>query len=620
MSAPCEDGKPLPIEDYGLIGDCRTAALVGRNGAVDWLCWPRFDSASCFSALLGNASHGRWSIEPASAGATSTRSYRGDTMVLETVVETTDGDFAIIDFMPVSAPESSLVRIVEGRRGRPAVRMNMTLRFDYGSSIPWVTRLPDESGIVAIAGSNLVVLRSTTELRGEAMSTAANFTLREGERVSFVLTYGPSYRPPPAGFDPDAALRDTEAFWRAWSARCTYRGHRRDAVVRSLLTLKSMTCGETGGIVAAPTTSLPEQLGGPRNWDYRYCWVRDATLTLEALMGAGYYEEAGDWRNWLLRAVAGSPNDLQIMYGIAGERQLAEWEVPWLPGYQGAAPVRVGNAAAGQLQLDVWGEMSDALHLACEGGLASSGPAWSLLRAALEHLETIWNMPDDGIWEVRGGRQHFTHSKVMAWVAFDRAIKDAEKWAYEAPLERWRAVRDEIHRTVCEQGYNARLGSFTQGFGGEELDASLLLIPTVGFLSAQDPRIAGTIAAIERALLSDGLVLRYRTASGADGLPSGEGTFLACSFWLADAYQLQGRQAEANALVDRLLALRNDLGLLSEEYDTAAKRQVGNFPQAFSHLALVRTVLSLHDEGPVRRRLEGGTPAVPPGKRMKATS
>ena len=613
MSAPYEDGQPLPIEDYGLIGDCRTAALIGRNGSVDWLCWPRFDSASCFSSLLGNASHGRWLIEPASAGATSTRSYRGDTMVLETVVETTDGDFAIIDFMPVSAPESSLVRIVEGRRGQPAVRMIMTLRFDYGSSIPWVTRLPDESGIVAIAGSNLVVLRSTTELRGEAMSTAAEFTLREGERVSFVLTYGPSYRAPPAGFDPDTALRDTEVFWRDWAARCTYHGHRRDVVVRSLLTLKSMTCAETGGIVAAPTTSLPEQLGGPRNWDYRYCWVRDATLTLEALMGAGNYEEARDWRSWLLRAVAGSPDDLQIMYGIAGERRLAEWEVPWLPGYQGAAPVRVGNAAAGQLQLDVWGEMSDALHLACEGGLASSGPAWSLLRAALEHLETIWNMPDDGIWEVRGGRQHFTHSKVMAWVAFDRAIRDAEKWAYEAPLERWRAVRDEIHLTVCEQGFDARLGSFTQSFGSEELDASLLLIPTVGFLSVQDPRMAGTIAAIERELLSDGLVLRYRTASGADGLPSGEGTFLACSFWLADAYQLQGREAEANALVDRLLALRNDLGLLSEEYDTAAKRQVGNFPQAFSHLALVRTVLSLHDEGPVRRRLEKAASAAPPG-------
>jgi GH15 family glucan-1,4-alpha-glucosidase len=613
VSAPNEAGRPLPIEEYGLIGDCRTAALIGRNGSVDWMCWPRFDSASCFSALLGNASHGRWLIESASAGATSTRSYRGDTMVLETVVETTTGSFAIIDFMPVGAPESSLIRIVEGRGGHSAVRMNLILRFDYGSSIPWVTRLPDETGIVAIAGPNLAVLRSTTELRGESMSTAASFTLREHERVSFVLTFGPSYGPLPAGPDPDSALRDTEAFWREWAARCTYRGNRRAVVVRSLLTLKAMTYVETGGIVAAPTTSLPEQLGGARNWDYRYCWVRDATLTLEALMGAGYYEEARDWRNWLLRAVAGSPNDLQIMYGIAGERRLAEWEVPWLPGYQGAAPVRIGNAAAGQLQLDVWGEMSDALHLACEGGLASSGPAWSLLRGALEHLETIWNAPDDGIWEVRGGRQHFTHSKIMAWVAFDRAIKDAEKWAYEAPLKRWRAVRDEIHRTVCEKGYNARRGSFTQSFGSEELDASLLLIPTVGFLPAQDPRTAGTIAAIERELLSDGLVLRYRTASGADGLPSGEGTFLACSFWLADAYQLQGRLAEANALVDRLLGLRNDLGLLSEEYDTLAKRQVGNFPQAFSHLALVRTVLSLHDEEPVRRRLVDGPSTAPPG-------
>lgn len=604
--APDPNG-PLPIEDYGLVGDCTSAALVGRNGSVDWLCWPRFDSPSCFSALLGDARHGRWAIGPASGAGAASRSYRGDTMVLETVFETAEGAFALVDFMPVGRPESSLVRIVEGRRGRCDVRMNMTIRFDYGSTVPWVTRVADGSGIVSIAGPNLAVLRTTVELRGEDLSTAADFTIGEGERVSFALTYGPSHRPPPAPFDPAEALRDTEAFWTGWAGQCTYGGHRRDAVLRSLLTLKAMTYAETGGIVAAPTTSLPEQLGGSRNWDYRYCWVRDATLTLEALMGAGYYGEATAWSDWLRRTVAGSPNDLQIMYGIAGERRLAEWEAPWLPGYQGAAPVRIGNAASGQLQLDVWGEMMDALHLAREGGIASLSSAWSLQCRALEHLETIWHEPDDGIWEVRGGRKHFTHSKVMAWVAFDRVLQDAAKYGLEAPVERWSAVRDEIHRTVCEKGYDATLGSFTQSFGSRELDASLLLIPAVGFLPVDDPRVAGTIAAIERDLVSDGFVLRYRTESGADGLPSGEGVFLACSFWLADAYQLQGRDADANAVVDRLLALRNDLGLLSEEYDTAAKRQVGNFPQAFSHLALVRTALSLHEQAPVRELIEGSS-------------
>lgn len=595
---------PLPIEDYGLVGDCTSAALVGRDGSVDWLCWPRFDSPSCFSALLGDARHGRWAIRPGTEAFKSSRSYRGDTMVLETSFETAEGTFAIVDFMPIGRPDSSLVRIVEGRDGRCAVRMNMTIRFDYGSSVPWVTRLADGSGTVSIAGPSLVVLRTTAELRGQDLSTAADFTVGKGERVSFVLTYGLSHRPPPAPFDPVEALRDTEAFWTDWAGQCTYKGPRRDAVLRSLLTLKAMTYAETGGIVAAPTTSLPEQLGGPRNWDYRYCWVRDATLTLEALMGAGYFEEAKAWTDWLCRSVAGSPDDLQIMYGIAGERRLAEWEVPWLPGYQGAGPVRIGNAASGQLQLDVWGEMMDALHLAREGGITSLSSAWSLQCRALEHLETIWHQPDDGIWEVRGGRKHFTHSKVMAWVAFDRVLQDAEKYGLEAPVERWRATRDEIHRAVCEKGYDAALGSFTQSFGSKELDASLLLIPAVGFLSADDPRVAGTIAAIERDLVSDGFVLRYRTESGADGLPSGEGVFLACSFWLADAYQLQGRDAEANAIVDRLLSLRNELGLLSEEYDTTANRQVGNFPQAFSHLALVRTVLSLHMQAPVREQIE----------------
>ena len=594
---------PLAIEDYGLIGDCKTAALVGRNGSIDWLCWPRFDSAACFAALLGSAKHGRWSIIPGDRTAQSSRSYRGDTMVLETVFKSEGGVFAVIDFMPVNEPQSSLIRIVEGRRGRVPVRMNLTLRFDYGSTVPWVTRLSDGRGITAIAGPNLVVLRTAVEVHGEDLSTAADFTIGEGERVSFVLTHGPSHLPAPNPINAESALHDTESFWQDWAARCRYRGHRCEAVLRSLLTLKALTFADTGGIVAAPTTSLPEQLRGQRNWDYRYCWLRDAALTLIALMGAGYYDEAKAWRNWLHRAVAGSPHDLQIMYGIAGERRLVEWEVPWLPGYQGASPVRIGNAASGQLQLDVWGEMMDALHLAREGGIAPLESDWDLQRKALEHLELIWEHPDGGIWEMRGERRQFTHSKVMAWVAFDRMISDAEKYGLDAPLDRWRGAREEIHRTVCEKGYDESRGIFTQSFGSSELDASLLLIPAVGFLSVGDPRMARTITAIERELMSDGLVMRYRTESGADGLPSGEGMFLACSFWLADAYQMQGRDADANAMLDRLLSLRNDLGLLSEEYDTKAARQVGNFPQAFSHLTLLRTAMSLHHKEPLRNHL-----------------
>jgi GH15 family glucan-1,4-alpha-glucosidase len=595
---------PLRIEDYGLIGDCTTAALVGRNGSIDWLCWPRFDGAACFSALLGNSNHGCWSIAPSDPAYKSTWSYRGDTMILENVFTAQDGSFALIDFMPTNRFDSSVIRIVEGRSGRPRVRMRLTLRFDYGSAAPWVTRLSEGNGIAAIAGPNLVVLRTPVELKGEELSTIADFSISAGERVPFVLTFGLSHRAPPAAIDPDLSLNETEAFWREWSARCKYDGHRREAVMRSLLTLKALTFAETGGIVAAPTTSLPEQIGGPRNWDYRYCWVRDATLTLIALMGAGYYDEAIAWRDWLQRAVAGSPDDLQIMYGLSGERRLNEWEIPWLPGYRGSLPVRIGNAASDQFQLDVWGEIADAMHLAREAGLAPFVAGRSLQTVVLEHLETVWKEPDDGIWEVRGGRRHFTHSKVMAWVAFDRGIKDAEKFGYEAPIERWRAVRDEIHRTVCARGYNRALQVFTQSFDSSELDASLLLMPAVGFLPIDDPRITRTVAAIERELISDGFVLRYRSESGADGLPAGEGAFLACSFWLADVYQMQGRISEANALLDRLLALRNDLGLLSEEYDTEAGLQVGNFPQAFSHLALVRTALSLHYDEPLRNSIK----------------
>jgi GH15 family glucan-1,4-alpha-glucosidase len=603
MSTAAE-GQPLPIEDYGLIGDCRTAALVGRNGSIDWLCWPRFDSPSCFAALLGTPEHGRWLLAPRDAAARATRSYRGDTMVLETEFETAEGKAAVIDFMPQGAEPSSIVRIVEGREGRVPMRLHLTLRFDHGSTIPWVTRLADGGGISAIAGPNLAVLRTPVALRGEALSTAADFSASAGERIPFVLSYGASHKPPPAALDAEAALHATLAEWRRWARRCTYHGRWRDVVMRSLLTLKALTFAETGGIVAAPTTSLPEQLGGSRNWDYRFCWLRDATLTLVALMRAGYYEEAKAWRDWLQRSVAGSPGDIQVLYGLAGERRLPEWEVPWLPGYQGAAPVRIGNAASGQLQLDVWGEVMDALRLARDGGLASAASAWAMQCGALNHLEAIWRDPDDGIWEMRGGRRHFTHSKVMAWVAFDRMIRDAEKYGLEAPLPRWRATRDAIHATVCEQGFDAARGCFTQSFGAPELDASLLLIPAVGFLPIEDSRVAGTIAAIERELVVDGFVLRYRTESGADGLPAGEGVFLACSLWLADAHAMQGRWPEAQAMFDRICALRNDLGLLAEEYDVRAGRQVGNFPQAFSHLTLVSTAIGLSEHGPIRRSSE----------------
>jgi GH15 family glucan-1,4-alpha-glucosidase len=599
---------PLALEDYGLIGDCRSAALVGRNGSIDWLCWPRFDSGACFAALLGNARHGRWLIGPKDGGLASSRSYLGDTLVLETVFESEAGAFAVIDFMPTDRWDASVIRIVEGRRSKVPVQMRLTLRFDYGSSVPWVTRLPNENGIVAVAGPNLAVLRTPVDLIGADLSTKAEFMIGEGERAPFVLTYGASHLEPPGAVEAEAALADTLARWEEWASRCRQDGRRRPAILRSLLTLKALTFTETGGMVASPTTSLPEQLGGVRNWDYRFCWLRDATLTQVALMGAGYFEEAQAWRDWLHRSVAGSPEDIQIMYGLGGERRLNELELPWLPGYQGASPVRIGNAASGQLQLDVWGELMDALHLGREGGLAALPSAWALQRKATEHLETIWREPDDGIWEMRGPRRHFTHSKVMAWVAFDRMIRDAENYGLEGPIERWRKVRDEIHALVCAEGYDSERQSFTQSFGDKELDASLLLIPAVGFLPIDDPRVAGTIAAIERELVSGGFVMRYRTEAVVDGLPSGEGVFLACSFWLADAYQAQGRTAEAEALLDRLMALSNDLGLLSEEYDPTVKRLVGNFPQAFSHMALVRTALSLHDDAPLRSQIETEAP------------
>ena len=593
---------PSNIEDYALIGDCATAALVGRNGSIDWLCWPRFDSAACFAALLGGPEHGRFQVAPADAAYSVKRSYRDGSLVLETLFDCDGGQVALIDFMVPGAPCGSLVRIVEGRRGTVPMAMDLALRFDYGMSVPWVTRRKGGNGFVAIAGPELVVLRTPVELHGRDLRTAAEFTVREGDRVPFVMTHGPSHLPPPISLDADDALFATEEYWANWTGRGTYNGPWADVVHRSLLTLKCLTYAPTGGIVAAPTTSLPEALGGVRNWDYRFCWLRDATITLFAFMAAGYTDEAAAWAGWLHRSIAGSPDQVQIMYGIAGERLLQENEILWLPGYQGAAPVRVGNAAATQLQLDVYGEVMDALHQARSAKLLTSPQSWSLQAALLEHLEEVWQQPDEGLWETRGGRRHFTFSKVMAWVAFDRGIKDAEMHRLEAPLDRWRQVRDTIHATVCRDGYDEKLGSFTQSFGDPALDASLLLIAIVGFLPHDDARVQGTVRAIERDLLVDGFVLRYRTEGGGDGLPTGEGAFLACSFWLASAWHMQGRNAEAKALFERLLGLCNDVGLLSEEYDPRAKRMTGNFPQAFSHVALITTALTLAGEAQDRKQ------------------
>jgi len=602
----------LPIEQYALIGDCLTGALVGRNGSIDWLCWPRFDSGACFAALLGTSRHGRWLLAPQDGAARVERSYRGDTLILETVFTTVDGSVAIIDFMPIGREHSSVARVVEGRGGRVALKFELILRFDYGSATPWVTKLADDSGICAVVGPNTAVLRTPIPMVGRGQASVAEFSVGAGERLAFTLSWGPSHLAPPPAYDALAALGRTETFWRDWAARCEYQGAWRKPVLRSLLTLKALTYAPTGGIVAALTTSLPESLGGSRNWDYRYCWLRDATLTLIALMEGGYYEEAKAWRDWLQRSVAGNPDELQIMYGIAGERRLVEWTPSWLPGYQGAAPVRIGNAASDQLQLDVFGEVIGALHHARTRELATPESAWPVGIAFVEHLETIWDRPDDGIWEVRGGRRQFTHSKVMAWVALDRAIRDVEAFHLEAPVARWRALRERIHAEVCARGYDAKRGSFTQSFGNPELDASLLLIPQTGFLPIDDPRVTNTIAAIERELLVDGFVLRYQTGHGVDGLPPGEGAFLPCSFWLADAYNLQGRVADGRVLFERLLGLANDVGLLAEEYDPHARRQVGNFPQAFSHLSLIGSALNMARIGPTQQAANDEPPTQAP--------
>ncbi len=581
-----------PLEDYALIGDCETAALVSRDGSIDWLCWPRFDSAACFAALLGTPEHGRWLIEATEPGAARTRSYRDRTLILETQVETSTGAVTVLDFMPPRGRNSDIVRLVRGDRGRVRMRSELILRFDYGHTVPWVTRLPD-GAFRAIAGPDMVTLHTPVPLHGVDLTTVAEFDVAAGDSIPFVLTHGASHLPPPAVIDAYASLQHTETFWREWAGQAQSAGDWSDAVIRSLITLKALTYAPTGGLVAAPTTSLPEQLGGARNWDYRFCWLRDATLTLLALMNAGYYGEARAWRDWLLRAAAGAPAQLQIMYGLGGERRLTESTVEWLPGYASSQPVRIGNAAHGQLQLDVFGEVMDALHQARRGGLDAGDEDWGFQRAMLDHLAQVWTEPDEGLWEVRGGARHFTHSKVMAWVAFDRGIKAIETYGLEGPIDQWREVRAAIHRDVCTRGFNHDLNSFVQSFGSTELDAALLLIPTVGFLPPSDPRVRGTIEAVERRLLVDGFLRRYDPATSDDGVAGSEGAFLACTFWLADAYALSGRVSDARRLFERLLGLRNDVGLLSEEYDWVSRRLVGNFPQAFSHIALVNTAHNL---------------------------
>jgi GH15 family glucan-1,4-alpha-glucosidase len=594
----------LRIEDYALIGDCQTAALVGKDGSIDWLCMPRFDSAACFASLLGNPNNGRWLIAPRVETKQVRRSYRDDTLVLETEFETAAGVAAVIDFMPSRDKDPNLIRIVEGRKGRVPMRMELIFRFDYGSMVPWVHK--NDCGISAIAGPDAATVLSPVPLRGEDFRTVAEFTSEVGKRIPFSLNWHPSYRNGNNIVDTSAALRETECWWRDWTSRCTYRGHYREAVIRSLMILKALTYEPTGGIVAAPTTSLPEKLGGERNWDYRFCWLRDATLSLLALVNCGYTEEAGAWHGWLLRAVAGSPEEAQIMYGLAGERRLTEWELDWLPGYENSKPVRVGNGAHGQRQLDVYGEVFDALFQARKAGLVPNEQGWRVGKQLLKWLGVHWSEPDEGIWEVRGPRQQFVHSKVMAWVAFDRAVKSCEQHGQNDPqLARWRETRDAIHREVCEKGFDRKRQTFTQYYGSKGLDASLLLIPLVGFLPPDDPRMKGTLEAIGRELMRDGFIARYDTAETEDGLPPGEGVFLPCSFWYVDNLHLQGRQSESVALFEKLLALRNDIGLLSEEYDHTAQRMVGNFPQAFSHIGLITSALNLSQEprSPARQRV-----------------
>jgi GH15 family glucan-1,4-alpha-glucosidase len=593
----------LKIEDYALLGNMRTAALVGNNGSIDWLCMPRFDSGACFAALLGGPQNGRWLLAPSNQIRTTHRRYRGPTLVLESEFVTESGAVMVVDFMPIAEQHQKVdvVRIVQGLRGTVPMRMEAAFRLDYGHIAPWITHR--SHGLRAIAGPDALELRTPVPMRDEDSATVAEFTIAEGESVPFTLTWFPSHQQAPDARDPMQMLTDAEAWWRDWSSRCTITGRWRDLALRSLITLKALTYGPTGGIVAAPTTSLPEWIGGPRNWDYRFCWLRDATLTLSALLLAGYTEEAFAWREWAMRAVAGDPDDLQILYGLGGERRLPEAELPWLRGYEGSKPVRSGNAAHEQFQLDVSGEVMGAFYLGHRTGAGASLETWNLLTTLMAHLEEVWNNPDEGIWEVRGGRRHFTHSKLMVWLAFDRAARLVDEGYYPGPAEHWRTLRDQIHRDVCEKGFNQQRNAFVQYYGADTLDAALLMIPLVGFLPPTDPRVAGTVEAIRRELISGGLVMRYRSESSVDGLPPGEGVFLPCSFWLVDNLVMAGRRDEAEDLFERLTSLCNDVGLLSEEYDPVSGRMLGNFPQAFTHVSLVNSVHNLAiGEGHARQR------------------
>jgi GH15 family glucan-1,4-alpha-glucosidase len=581
-----------PIESYGLIGDCQTAALVCRNGSIDWLCWPRFDSDACFAALLGGANNGFWLIAPNDEAKSVRRRYRPDTLILETSFETKSGRMTLVDFMLPRGPSSDLIRIVTCDEGKVPVRMELALRFGYGATTPWVTRLEDGT-MRAVAGPDMVVLRTPAPFRGENFRTVAEFTLAKGRSMPFVLSYGGSHLAVPPAIDPRVALKNCEKFWRDWTATTKTDGIHAEAIKRSLITLKGLTYLPSGGIVAAPTTSLPEQFGSERNWDYRLCWLRDATLTLLAMMNAGIYDEAAAWRDWLQRAVAGSPDEMQIMYGLHGERRLTEWEVGWLPGYANSRPVRIGNAAHEQFQLDVYGELMDAFEQGRKGGLAGTEEGWELQRVLCDHVAEVWDKPDSGIWETRGPPQHFVYSKVMAWVTFDRAIKGLEAHGLEGPVEKWRQLRDRIYAEVCDKGFDGERNTFRAAYDSDQLDASLLLLAQTGFVPPDDARFVGTVAAIERDLLRDGFVMRYNTHGVDDGLRPGEGAFLACSFWLADAYVSIGRLADAEKLFRHLLGIRNDLGLLAEEYEPHERRQQGNFPQAFSHIALINTAFNL---------------------------
>jgi GH15 family glucan-1,4-alpha-glucosidase len=581
------------IEDYALIGDCETAALVGRDGSIDWLCWPAFDSDACFAAILGTNRNGRWQIAPRDSVTGTWRRYVPNTLILETRFETATGSVELIDFMPPRGKASDIVRLVRGVTGSVKLKMELVIRFSFGVDIPWVRRTEDRSALLAICGQDMTVLRTPVETRGEDLTTVAEFEVKAGETVPFVLTYGPSHLPPPAPIDPEVALQETQAFWKDWCSHNTWDGDHRDLIMRSLITLKALTFAPTGGIVAAPTTSLPEKLGGSRNWDYRFCWLRDATFTLLALMNSGYTEEASAWHSWLLRAAAGAPVRMQIMYGIWGQRRLLEWEAGWLDGYEGARPVRVGNAAHAQLQLDVYGELIDAFHQSRMAKLKLDDESWALECAVINHLAEVWDHPDNGIWERRGQPRHYVFSKVMTWVAFDRAIKSAEIFGFKAPLLHWRTLRDAIHRDVCRHGFDAETNAFVESYGSKLLDASVLLLPSVGFLPASDPRVRGTIAAAEEHLMRDGFVLRHDPREVSEEKQPIEGAFLACSLWLADAYVLAGEIDKAQALFDRVVGVANDVGLLAEEYDSMARRQTGNFPQALTHIALINTAHNL---------------------------